>query len=178
MNAGTIFPRATYMDYGQRGPETYRTPPRQLWFECVDNNLIGDLAEAWAGISVLSTVCERYSEEKLRWIMYHPTLVGYEIHQYWRIGPSHPSGHSQQIHFDTEYWAEGLLQASVSRGELLNQSNLWFIPSTGPTYYIWLNSLNWTYKRTPARIFLMANYSVRVAMWGDDPNYQPYRTRP
>jgi len=175
--AGKVYPYATFQDFGrQAGDVAIKTlPPRKLHL-LNEGAAVGVLALPWEGLELISSLVERIGDE-LHWKIERPgDPDDYILIRGGPVAidpPSWPGPSNVNFIGEREYWYHGTM---YGRGAVSRSSTSAF--TLFPTSWCGATG-NWQSLVNPSQFQRMGdNIRIGSASWTDQPDYQPYRTRP
>lgn len=177
--AGRLYPRATWQDlYPSETPNVQNGfPPRKI--KAPLGVGIGSLMAKWDNLTVFSEVCERM-DDGVRYIFPHPTITTdnpyIELQYLLKLNPL--TGNSYYWHYWCAYWEAGTRWGVNEDENVVAWFQLWRFTTPINNF-----SGNPWKDHVDLAQFTRINFSFisvgfRVATWEEQPEFQPYRTRP
>lgn len=173
MNLGKSYPRDLHVWMtNDTFPSHGSCPPRKFRIVVGTGSSSGTLALPWDGLDLNSDLASYGGDPlNLTWDVQHPTVPDNFVRIVWWMEENVGGNPRYDVFVKTEFWFEG-----VNMGWLLClQDNTPSFLGANDTLFqqsFWDNLVNATLFRRLSVTFYNA------CRWGDDPDYQPYRTRP
>lgn len=149
------------------------SPPRKWRYRASTGGTLGTLAAPWQDLEIISTLpTEEEDGQELWWQFDHPSVDDNFIRVRWHLFEATTTGSTPvRVNILFEFWHEGTKYGIFNSGDFTDP------PFLGADR-LQSQNIGWSSLVNPT-LFQQINTSFYyAARWTDDPDFQPYRTRP
>lgn len=176
MHLGNCYPRSIHADFSTSlSANSTMAPPRKVFLNSNGNFTSGTLALPWFNVDVMSEVGERVdSPLSIRYKLPHPTVSDNFIYYYWIVEET-PLGIPEENMYRRllEFWHGGTKYGLIDSGLGFMNNRCDTIPKAViGSFFVWTSLAN------GALFTHIGGFNLQCVIWGQDADYQPYRTRP